>query len=168
VIRPEAAGDERAVRTVVAAAFGRAAEADLVERLRARVSPLVSLVAVAEDGVVGHILFSPVEIGSPGSAPPAMALGPMAVAPEHQRAGVGGDLVRAGLEACRRMGRRVVFVLGHPDYYPRFGFVPAAPRGLSCRWPVPPEVFMVTELEAGALGGARGLVRYDAAFDDAG
>jgi putative acetyltransferase len=92
----------------------------------------------------------------------------MAIAPEHQRGGIGGDLVRAGLEACRRMGRRVVFVLGHPAYYPRFGFVPAAPHGLSCRWPVPPGVFMVAELGAGALAGARGLVRYPAEFDDVG
>ena len=128
----------------------------------------MSLVAVAGCVVVGHILFSPVDIGAPGAAPAAMALGPMAVAPGHQRRGVGGDLVRAGLEACRGMGRCVICVLGHPGYYPRFGFVPAAPRGLSCRWPVPPEVFMVTELEAGALGDARGLVRYDAAFDDLG
>jgi putative acetyltransferase len=125
-------------------------------------------VAVADGIVVGHILFSPVDIGAFGAAPSAMALAPMAVAPAHQRRGVGGDLVRAGLEACRRMGRRVVFVLGHPGYYPRFGFVPAAPHGLSCRWPVPPEAFMVTELEAGALDGARGLIRYDAAFDDVG
>ncbi len=126
----------------------------------------MSHVALVDGAIVGHALWSPVDVGAPGPTPPAMALGPMAVALEHQRRGIGGDLVHAGLEACRRLERRVIFVLGHPGYYPRFGFVPAAPLGLSCRWPVPPEVFIVTELEAGALRGARGLVRYPAEFDD--
>jgi putative acetyltransferase len=84
----------------------------------------------------------------------------MAVHPDHQRSGIGGQLIRAGLEECRRNGYAAVVVLGHPEYYPKFGFEPAHTFGVTCEFPSPPEAFMAIELEAGALSGIRGLVRY--------
>ena len=165
-ISPEQPGDIDAVRHVNTCAFDTPAEADLVDVLRAAVTSCISLVARVEGEIVGHALFSPVEvIGAEQWS--AMALGPMAVLPEHQRTGIGSRLVEAGLDACRSSGHAVVIVLGHPDYYPRFGFVPAPPLGLTCKWDVPPEVFMVAELEPGALKGRRGRVEYHPAFDAA-
>jgi putative acetyltransferase len=165
-VRPETPADHAAVRAVNEAAFGRPEEARLVDVLRTSAPSFVSLVATDERAqVVGHILFTPVTVTSEASTWSAMGLGPMAVAPAAQRAGVGSALVRAGLDACRAAGHDVVVVLGHPEYYPRFGFVPAPPRGITCKWPVPDDVFMVAELTPGALGGRRGCVEYDPAFD---
>ncbi|MBK8207833.1 MAG: N-acetyltransferase [Planctomycetes bacterium] len=160
-IRPETHTDVSAIRAVNTAAFPTAAEAALVDRLRGRLQPWISLVAEA-GGVVGHILFTPVQLG----AHSAMALGPMAVLPGHQRDGVGLALVRAGLQACADAGHNLVFVLGHPDYYTRFGFKPTHAFGISCEFQAPPEAFMVAELQPGALQGMRGIVRYHAAFND--
>ena len=165
-IRAETPEDFPAVRRVNELAFEGPAEAALVDALRPASDPQVSLVAVAGGQVVGHIFFSPVAVESGDSGPPAMGLAPMAVLPEYQRRGVGSRLVREGLEECRRLGCRAVFVLGHPEYYPRFGFVPAAPRGLRSEYDVPEEAFMVAELLPGALGGMRGLVKYRPEFGD--
>jgi putative acetyltransferase len=88
----------------------------------------------------------------------------MAVLPEYQRRGIGSQLVKAGLDACRAAGYDIIVVLGHPTYYPRFGFVVASTRGLTCEYPVPAEAFMVVELRAGTLGRAHGLVRYRPEF----
>ena len=167
-IRAERAEDAAAVGRVNELAFGRADEAALVDALRAAADPHVSLVAVEDDGIVGHIFFSPVSLG-PEDGPEdssfaAMGLAPMAVLPEYQRRGVGSELVRAGLNECRRTGRDVVVVLGHPGYYPRFGFRPASRAGLRCEYPVPDDTFMVVELRPGALAGRRGLVKYHPAF----
>ncbi len=115
-MRAEIAGDYGAVRRVNELAFGRAGEADLVEALRAEARPHISLVAAWEGEIVGHIFFSPVTIEAEESVSTAMALGPMAVLPEYQRQGVGSQLVRKGLEECRRAGHEVVFVVGHPRY----------------------------------------------------
>ena len=169
-IRAERVEDEAAVRRVNELAFGGGEEAALVDALRAAARPHLSLVAVDGGEVVGHIFFSPVSLvpeDSPASEDPsfaAMGLAPMAVLPERQRGGVGSALVRAGLEACRRAGADVVVVLGHPEYYPRFGFRPAARAGLGCEYPVPDDTFMVVELTPGALAGRRGLVKYHPAF----
>src|SRR5512134_1693331 len=97
------------------------------------------------DQVVGHILFTPVSLEPP--VPVRIAgLAPMAVRPEHQRSGIGGQLIRAGLDACRGNGYSAVVVLGHPEYYPRFGFAPGHTFGLVCEFPCPPEAFMAIEL----------------------
>ncbi|HWS55455.1 MAG TPA: N-acetyltransferase [Pyrinomonadaceae bacterium] len=164
VVRAETPADREAVRLVNERAFGGPAEADLVDALRESGAPRVSLVAEVEGRVVGHIFFSPVSIESEAGAWGAFALGPMGVLPEFQRRGVGSELIRRGLEECRRAGQEVVFVLGHADYYPRFGFRPAASRGLRCEYPVPAEVFMVAELREGALAGRTGLVKYRPEF----
>ena len=125
LIRAEQEADRAPVRAVNVSAFETAAEADLVDVLREQARPIVSL--VAEDGgqVVGHIMFSPVTLAGHGEVK-VMGLGPMAVAAEHQRRGIGSQLVAAGLDRCRQMGFNAVVVLGHPDYYPRFGFCPSS------------------------------------------
>ena len=162
-IRAERDGDRAAVRAVNEAAFETSLEADLVEALRDSVQPLVSLVAEEKGAVVGHILFSPVTlIGRPELR--MMGLAPMAVVPERQGEGIGSDLVRAGLEECRVLGARAVMVLGHPEYYPRFGFEPAFRFGLGSEYDVPGEAFMALELEPGALADASGTVRYHRVF----
>ncbi len=163
-VRPETADDIEAVRRVNELAFGRGEEAALVDALRASDAPRVSLVAVEGGRVVGHIFFSPVAVGEEEPPVAALGLAPMAVLPGWQRSGVGSLLVREGLKESLRAGYKVVVVLGHPEYYPRFGFVKAATRGLSCEYDVPEEAFMVLELEPGALGGRRGVVRYRPEF----
>lgn len=162
-IRPEEPADGPAIRAVHDRAFGGPAESRIVEALRG-VAPRVSLVAVEESTVVGHVLFTPVVVETGGGVWSALALGPMAVLPERQRRGVGSALVRDGLRACCALGEPVVFVLGHPDYYPRFGFRPARPLGLSSEFDAPAEAFMVAELPAGALAGRTGRVRYRPEF----
>ena len=162
-VRTEESDDADLVRSVNMRAFGRPDEAALVDALRGTPG-VVSLVAVAHDRLVGHILFTRVEVDGVRDSIAVAGLAPMAVLPEHQRRGIGSALVRAGLDSCREHGYRAVVVLGHPEFYPRFGFTPAAARGLTCEWPVPPEAFMTIELEPGALAGARGVVRYRPEF----
>ena len=162
-VRTETAADIASIRRVEEAAFGRSAEADLVDALRRRGRVTLSLVAV-EDGIVtGHILFTPVTFeGLDGCAVKieVAGLGPLAVLPASQRRGVGSRLVKAGLEACRSLGIDAVVVLGHAGYYPRFGFQPAGPLGI--RWEVDGHEasFFVAELRQGALNGLRGVIRY--------
>jgi putative acetyltransferase len=165
-IRLESAEDIPAVRRVNELAFGSPDEASLVDALRAVSDPQISLVAVEDGQIVGHIFFSPVSIESEDSNASALGLAPMAVLPQYQRQGVGSQLVREGLKECQRIGCHVVVVLGHPEYYPRFGFVPASQKGLRSEYPVPDEVFMVVELKPGALGNQRGLVKYRPEFGD--
>jgi putative acetyltransferase len=124
----------------------------------------ISLVAVQDDKIVGHIAFSPVRVEAENSSSEAIALAPMAVLPAYQRKGIGSQLVRSGLEECRHLGHEIVVVVGHPDYYPRFGFVPAKTKGLQCEFEVPDEAWMVLELRAGALAGRRGTVRFQPEF----
>ena len=150
------------VRSVNEAAFGRPEEANLVESLRSEGVILASIVAELEERIVGHILFSRMFIDADGGSIPAAALAPMAVLPKHQRQGIGGQLIRHGLDLLRRRGERIAIVLGHPDYYPRFGFSSRKARSLES--PFHPAAFMAMELSPGALDGVRGKVRYPAAF----
>ena len=164
-IRPETLADQETVRSILIAAFETSAEADLVDALRQQAEPLVSLVAADGGEVVGHILFSPVTLsGHPDLQ--IMGLAPMAVAPDRQRHGIGSALVRAGLEACRALGVEAVVVLGHPDYYPRFGFVPSTRFGITSEYDVPENVFLAQELVPGALAGVSGTVQYHPAFQE--
>jgi putative acetyltransferase len=163
-IRLEQPDDVAAVRETNEQAFGAPAEARLVARLRDS-SDCISLVATIDDRVVGHILFTPVSL-EPATTVRIAGLAPMAVRPEHQRAGIGSELARAGLDECRRRGYAAVVVVGHPEFYPRFGFVPGHTRGLECEFPVRPEVFMTLELIDGALAGVAGLVRYRPEFSE--
>lgn len=165
-VRAERPADVDAVRELNRAAFDGPDEARIVDALRGTVAPLVSLVAQEQEKIVGHILFSPVTLAS-GAPVLVMGLAPMAVLPGHQRSGVGSALVRTGLDACRTLGAGAVVVLGHPTYYPRFGFIPASRFGLTCDYDVPDDVFMALELETGALAGHAGVVRYHRAFSAA-
>jgi putative acetyltransferase len=162
-VRPERPDDSAAVREVNLAAFETAIEADLVDALRRQARPLVSLVAEAGDLVVGHIMFSPVTL-PPHDGLTIMGLAPMAVRPSHQRQGIGAALARAGIDECTRMGCDALVVLGHPAYYPRFGFVPASRFGIRCEYDVPDEAFMAIAIAPGALRGKTGTIRYHAAF----
>lgn len=167
-IRSETPADYDRVRQINKAAFETCGEAKLVDALRVSVTSYISLVAERDGNVLGHILFTPVIVSSDENLWAAMGLAPMAVAPENQRQGIGSALVRAGLAECLRIDEPIVFVLGHPEYYPRFGFVPAPPMDLMCEYPVPDEVFMVAELERGVISGRTGLVRYAPAFNELG
>ena len=162
VIRCEDANDQSAVRTVNESAFGRPDEADLIDRLRKEGAVILSLVAERKKQVVGHILFSRMWIDSPGASLAAVSLAPLAVLPLHQRKGIGGTLIRGGLERLRDRGERMVLVLGHADYYRRFGFSTERARLLAS--PFPPDAFLAAELCSNALGGIRGKVRYPDAF----
>lgn len=165
-IRQETEADRAAIRAVNDAAFGTSAEADIVEALRSKGVRLVSLVVELDGTIVGHALFSPVLLAEHPQLK-VMGLGPMSVVPGHQRKGIGSALVREGLKQCKELGYHAVVVIGHPQYYPRFGFVPAARYEMRSQYDVPEDAFMISELEAGALHGASGLVRYDEAFDSA-
>lgn len=160
LIRVEHAGDEVAIADLNDAAFGGTEESRLVASLRRSGHATISLVAAARHHVVGHILFSPVTVETSGPAIAALGLGPMAVSPDWQRRGIGSSLVKAGLEECVTRGCEIVVVLGHPHFYPRFGFRPAHLLGLRSEYAVPDEVFMAMELVDGAMMGRRGLVRY--------
>ena len=162
-IRSEEARDRDAVRLVNERAFGGREEADIVEALHRANAVVVALVAEVGAAVVGHILFSPVTVEH-SNKPPLAGLAPMAVAPGNQKQGIGSVLVREGLARCRAAGVEGVVVLGHAEYYPRFGFVPAVQFGLRCEYDVAADVFMALELTHGALRGVSGLVRYHAAF----
>jgi len=164
LVRTEQLHDAEAVRRVNVLAFGRAAEGALVDALRGADGVTLSLVAEVDGQVVGHILFSPVEIDRDGGHDIAVGLAPMAVLPEHQRHGIGSKLIRAGLDRLREAGHGAVVVLGHPDYYPRFGFTRASRFGLRWEAECPDEAFMALELREGFLGTQPGVIRYRPEF----
>lgn len=155
--------DVASIRDVLLAAFPTSLEADLVEALRTDPDawlPDLSIVAVADDGTVGgYSLLTRCHVGGA----PALALGPCAVLPAHQSKGAGAAAIRAGLDAARRNGENLVLVLGHADYYPRFGFERASLAGISVSFEVPDENLMALALDPSAPVG-RGVVRYAAAF----
>jgi putative acetyltransferase len=129
-----------------------------VDALRNANVELISLVAEVNNEIIGHILFSPVTIDGAVNVKVA-GLAPMAAIPTWQRQGVGTQLVYAGLKSCEGAGYDAVVVLGHADYYPRFGFSPSTNYGLRCQYDVPPEVFMVKEINKGSLKEVTGVVK---------
>lgn len=163
-IRAEQAADHEAVYAVHAAAFATPAEAELVERLRQRASPIISLVAESAGEVVGHILFTPVQLDG-ASELQLMGLAPMAVLPGHQRQGIGSQLISAGLEQCEEDGFGAVVVLGHANYYPKFGFRPSTEFGINSDYDVAAEVFMVRELRDDYLQDHAGTVHFHEEFN---
>ena len=165
-IRPERPEDASRIREVHQRAFGQPAEAELVEKLRASGCESLSLVA-DDDTVVGHILFTPVVVEGPERRVVGMGLAPMAVLPDRQRQGIGSQLVTLGLEVLRARGCPFVVVVGHPEYYPRFGFEPASKHGLASQWEgMPDAAFMVLVLDVGAMAGATGVARYREEFNE--
>ncbi len=154
--------ERSAIRAVNTAAFGGRYEADLVDKLRADGCAIVSLVAEVDAGIIAHIMFSRMWIKTPAGLTSAVALAPVAVLPEHQRKRTGGRLIRQGLDLLQSRGENIVIVVGHPDYYPRFGFSREKARSLQS--PFPADAFMAIELSSGALDGIRGAVVYPPAF----
>jgi putative acetyltransferase len=160
-IRRERPRDMVGIRAVNEAAFGKRTEADIVDALRAACPDHLSVVVESAGTIVGHILFSPVTVEGGSQYRHGMGLAPMAVMPDRQRQGIGSRLIEAGLEILREQGYSFVIVLGHPEFYPRFGFVPASHHGLRCQWVgVPDEAFMVLVLDEASMAGVTGVARY--------
>ncbi len=167
-IRQEKPEDIAAVSAINKTAFGQPTEAAIVDSIRAACPDAVSLVALDDDRIVGHIFFSPVLVSSATESTQGMGLAPMAVLPERQRQGIGSMLVQAGIDTMRERNCPFIIVLGHPEYYPRFGFVSASQYGLSCQWDgIPDEVFMVMILDEVSIASVSGTARYRDEFDEA-
>jgi putative acetyltransferase len=162
-IREERPDDMAAVRDLNRRAFGQDQESNIVDSLRADGAALLSLVATLNDRVVGHIMYSPAIIA--GNVTGA-ALGPMAVVPECQRQGIGSKLVEAGNRKLKDSGCPFILVVGHADYYPRFGFRPASAHGIKCEWDVPDDVFMLLVLDEAKMEGVSGLANYRHEFSN--
>ncbi len=165
-IHPERADDRELIADVNREAFGRDNEARFIDAVRATPDfvPQLSLVAVRRREIIGHAMLSRVAVLTDEAFVSALALAPNAVLPKVQRQGVGSALVQATLDRAAALGHRMVFVVGHPNFYPRFGFVPARPLGLEPPFSVPDEVFLVHELEPGAAASLRGQVIFPEAF----
>jgi putative acetyltransferase len=155
-ILEERPGDIAAIRDLNQRAFEQNQEANIVDALRSSGGALLSLVATVNGQVAGHIMYSPLSIGSLRGA----ALGPMAVLPELQRQGIGSKLVEAGNRRIEQGGCPFIIVVGHPEFYTRFGFTPARARGITCEWDLPDEVFMVLVLDEAEMEGVSGLTKY--------
>lgn len=164
-IRFEQPEDIEKIRTVNLDAFESDTEANLVDSLRKTGVELISLVVEENGEIIGHILFSPVTLDSDIRIK-IMGLAPMAVLPDRQRKGIGTQLVNEGLKECKKAGYAAVMVLGHPDYYPRFGFEPSVNFGIKSEYDVPAEVFMVLELHKGVLKGKTGIIKYHQVFNE--
>ena len=167
-IRPEEPRDDSSIHAINLAALEGGPEADLVDTLRSSCADCLSLVAEEAGELMGHILFTPVTVEGPDGMIEGMGLAPMAVTPELHRSGIGSQLVSHGLEVLRKRSCPFVVILGHPEYYPRFGFERASAHGLRSQWDgVPDEAFMVTVFDRGSLAGGGGVARYREEFDAA-
>jgi putative acetyltransferase len=163
-IRDELSSDIEKIWDINTDAFGTEEEANLVNELRSSGCSYVSLVAETEDKVVGYILFTPVKLSGNKNNLKIAGLAPMAVSSQYQNKGIGSKLVKAGLDHCKSLGYNAVVVLGHPNYYPKFGFVPSVKYGIKSEYEVPDEVFMILELTPGSLKNHKGVIKYHEAF----
>ncbi len=167
LIRKEQPEDIEVISKINIKAFGQTEEANIINKLRQKCNNLISLVAVRENQVVGHILFSPVTIEHKEGNMYGMGLAPMAVLPEHQKKGIGSELVRAGISRLENRKCPFIIVIGHPDYYPRFGFIKASQLGIKSEWDVPDEAFMILVLDESKLQGISGMAKYLPEFAEA-
>ena len=156
-IREECHDDIAAVRDLNRQAFGQDQESNIVDVLRANEAALLSLVATVDDRVVGHIMYSPAVVGDNITG---AALGPMAVLPEYQRQRIGSKLIKAGNRKLKDAGCPFIVVVGHADYYPRFGFRPASKYRIKCEWDVPDNAFMLLVLDQAKMESVSGLAKY--------
>jgi len=156
-IREERSDDIAAIREVNRLAFGQDQESNIVDALRTNGGALLSLVATVNGQVEGHIMYSPLTVAENVRG---VALGPMAVVPEYQRQGIGTQLIEGGNRKIKDAGYPFIIVVGHAQYYPRFGFRPASEYGINCEWDVPDEVFMLLVLNEAKMQGASGLAKY--------
>ncbi len=159
-IRKERQGEAAEIAGIHRAAFGGESEAHIVNDLRKCAGLTLSLAAEIEGVLIGHIAFSQAKIGAAVGA----ALAPLAVLPAYQRRGAGGALVREGLKRIGEMGFSVCVVLGHSEYYPRFGFVPADRYDIHNNFNASPQNFFAAALQPGALEKISGIVQYHSAF----
>ena len=166
-IRQEQSKDLKTIREVNRRAFGQTQEADLVDKLRQNYHELLSLVAVRQNEVVGHILFTPVTIQSAARTARGIGLAPMAVLPEYQRQGIGSKLVRSGIEQLKKRQCPFIIVLGHAGYYPKFNFEPASRYGIRSEWEVEDGTFMILLLNESEMQGISGVARYLPEFAEA-
>jgi putative acetyltransferase len=167
-IRYERSDDIDEIRSLNDNAFGQPVEGRIVDKLRKSCKEILSLVAISNNKVVGHILFSPVTIERKSGIIEGMCLGPMAVLPELQNQGIGTKLIKEGLRIINNTICPFVIVLGHERYYPRFGFQRASKYGLKSQWEgVPDEAFMVTILNDSVMKRVSGIVRYRDEFHKA-
>ncbi|MCC3860402.1 GNAT family N-acetyltransferase [Pseudemcibacter aquimaris] len=165
-IRKEEIQDHVLVEDILKMAFESDGEARLVKALRDQASPIISLVAENDEcAIVGQIMFTPVTIDGCEDVK-IMGLAPVSVTPEEQGKGYGGALIKAGLHECRKLGMDGVVLLGHPDYYPKFGFKTSTEYDLACEYDVPAEAFMAMELSAGAFDKVSGTVKYHKVFSE--
>ena len=166
-IRPEQEKDHKAIRELTFRAFQNEEEPDLVEAIRESefYIPELSIVAESSGRIVGHIMFSRISVIGDEEETEVLSLAPMSVEPDMQMKGIGKKLIEKGLAECRRLGHRIVIVIGHPDYYPRFGFRPARESGFEVPFDVPDEAFMVIALDGDALDGQGGMVEFSPPFD---
>ncbi|MCK5566487.1 MAG: N-acetyltransferase [Actinomycetia bacterium] len=168
LIRKEEEKDYKNIYEVNRLAFEQENESKLIEKIRvgSNFIPDLSLVADINNRIVGHILFSKIKIIG-NSIFETLALAPMAVLPELQKRGIGSNLINRGMEKAKELGFDSIIVLGHKDYYPRFGFKRASKWNIKCCFEVPDEVFMAVELINGALKGKEGTIEYPDEFMDA-
>ncbi|MHC4212539.1 MAG: GNAT family N-acetyltransferase [Planctomycetota bacterium] len=166
IFREEKPEDVAQIRRLNDLAFGETGEGELVDKLRQREAITLSMVAEDKGKILGHILFTNVAIRNNEAEFTALGIGPMAVLPQYQRKGIGSGLMEAAIEKCRELGHEIVVVLGHPEFYPRFGFVTSAPLGIRCQFDAPEEAFMVLELCENALRGRCGVVSYRDEFNE--
>ncbi len=169
-VRPEEKTDYAAITQVNDLVFGRPEEGCLIENLRLlpEFDPRLSLVAEHKGKIIGHVVFFPINLQSKiGDEFPCLSLGPIAVTPEYQNQGIGGQLIEAGHRTARELGFTSVVLLGHPDYYPRFGYLPAEKWDLTNPWNITGDPWMAIELIEGALEGKAGAVIYPEAFNEA-
>lgn len=166
-IRKEEEKDYKQIYEVNKLAFQQEYESKLIEKIRKSENfiPELSIVAQIDDRIVGHILFSKIKIIG-DSEYESLALAPMAVIPEYQKQGIGGKLIKKGLEVAKELGFDSVIVLGHKDYYPKFGFQKASKWNIKCPFEVPDEAFMAIELTEKALEGKAGTVEYPDEFNE--
>lgn len=167
-IRSEIWDDYDKIYEINKQAFDGEVEARLVNNLRKTEGfvPQLSLIAIKNNEIVGHILFSIIHIQKGDNKVPILALAPMAVLPKYQNQGIGSSLVKEGLRKCKETKFQAVVLVGHPEYYPRFGFTPANKKGLKLPFEAPNNAFMVYELVPGALRGVSGTIVYPAEFTD--
>ncbi|MBC2253598.1 N-acetyltransferase [Listeria welshimeri] len=169
IIRKEQPQDFQAIRRVNEEAFKGTVEADLIESIRSSdyYQPSLSLVVEAFDGnIVGYLMFSEISLEAAGGSRFILALAPLAVLPEYQGSRIGSKLMEEGIRLAREKAYPAIAVLGHADFYPRFGFISSEQFGIRAPFDVPAEYFMLLELYDGSLENLAGTIHYPAAFSE--